>query len=153
MYILVNALIVALLVPWAPQKAQDGPACGAVLRGLNLLTSVTLASGVKVEGPWRLSYGGEVMPETGVTHFRMLAELDRVIRKDVLTGERREILLPEPVQLELEGTSQRELVYRAAQLWCVTVMRAQENRALDQISPAQPKPVRVALELRPAKRA
>ena len=61
-----------------------------------------------------------------------------------MTGLERETRLGSPVRLVFEGTDQRDLVRRAAQVWCVTVMRAQENHALDQISPMQPKPVKIA---------
>ena len=145
MYVFVSAMLLALMVPTAPQRTQDGPACHAELRGLLLVTSVDLPSGVRVEGPWKLQHQGELNTESGTAHFRMDAELDRVVQRDGLTGQERETRLGAPVRLVFEGSDQKDLVRRAAQVWCVTVMRAQENRALDQISPSQPKPVKIAL--------
>ena len=145
MYVFVSAMLLALMVPTAPQRTQDGPACHAELRGLVLVTSVDLPSRVRVEGPWKLQHQGELNTENGTAHFRMEAELDRVVQRDGLTGQERETRLGAPVRLVFEGTDQKDLVRRAAQVWCVTVMRAQENRALDQISPSQPKPVKIAL--------
>jgi hypothetical protein len=136
MYMFINALILAMLLPGgAASKAQDGPACQAELRGTNLLTTFRLPDGVIVEGPWRIMHFGSM--ENGEAHFTMLAILDHVVEKDVLTGHSNVIPFPQPIRLAFEGTTQKEMVQRAAQVWCVTVQRAQENRALDQISPDQ----------------
>jgi hypothetical protein len=136
MYMIINALILALLVPSAgTERAQNGPACRAELTGHNLLTTVDLPGGLTIEGPWRVVHKGEQRGRD--THWLMFATLDRVIENDAISGERTEISFPEPVSLAFEGNDQNELVHRAAQVWCVTVMRAQENRALDRLSPSQ----------------
>lgn len=136
MHMFFNALILAMLMPIGGQeRTQDGPACHAQLTGSELLTSYRLPDGVVMEAPWRIVYHGTM--EGGQAHFTMLAVLHHVVEKDVLTGNSRVIPFPEPVRLTFEGTTQKETVQRAAQVWCVTVMRAQENRALDHISPDQ----------------
>src|SRR5688500_10637802 len=143
MYVFVSVMLLAMIVPTAPRREHDVPACHAKLRGLVLVTSVELPSRVRVDAPWRLSHHGQ-MRESG-TQLLMEAQLDRVVQKDELTGQERETRLGEPVKLVFEGSDQKDLVRRAAQVWCVIVLRAQENRALDQISPSQPKPVKIAL--------
>lgn len=136
MYMFINALILALLMPpGTPDTAQNGPACRAELKGHDLLTTIDLPGGMTIEGPWRVVHRGEMRGEE--THWVMLATLDRVIEKDAISGERTVIPFPEPVSMAFEGTDQRELIHRAAQVWCVTVMRAQENQALDRLSPSQ----------------
>jgi hypothetical protein len=143
MYMFINALILALLVPTgSAQKAEDGPACRAELSGQNLLTTVEFPTGLKVEGPWRVVHSGDMEGER--IHYVMFATLDRVIETDELTGGRHIVPFPQPISLAFEGADQRELIQRAAQVWCVTVMRAQENQQLQRLSPNQALHTRVA---------
>src|SRR5690606_16440088 len=125
-----NALILALLIPTGgAHMAEAGPTCRAELKGVNLLTVVELPNGLVVEGPWRID-----QHSSGNSPFGMIATLDHVIERDALTGSRNVIPFPEPVQLAFEGKTQEEVVQRAARVWCVTVMRAQENQRPDQLS-------------------
>jgi hypothetical protein len=143
MYMVINALLLALLLPaGGAEKVRGGPACRAEVQGLKLVTVVQLPGGMVVEGPWRIVHGGEMKDDQ--THYVMLASLDHVVERDVVTGEQKLIPFPEPVNLAFEGTSQRELVERAAQIWCVTVMRAQENQALDRLPSNQGSITRIA---------
>jgi hypothetical protein len=144
MYQFINALILAVLVPASgAQKVEDGPACRAELRGLDLTTTLELPTGMRVEAPWRVVHTGDV--EEGRTKFVMFATLDRVIERDPVTGTRSITPFPQPVSLAFEGESQEELVQRAAQVWCVTVMRAQENSELQKLSPSAVRAGRVAV--------
>lgn len=128
MYMFLNALIMALLLPGAAeQKAADGPSCRAQLSGLELRTHLDLPTGVRIEGPWRIVHRGD-MTEGDARHI-VFAQLDHVVEHDRLTGERDIIPFPEPVRLAFEGPTQAELVRRAARTWCVTVMRARDNQA------------------------
>jgi len=139
MYLFINALIVALLMPaGGSQLAAEAPTCRAEIRGLNLLTVVELPTGVAVEGPWKITHEADEATST----FRIRATLDHVIETDVLTGDRSVIPFPQPVNLQFEGNSQEDVVRRAARVWCVTFMRAQENQTLDQL--AEPVPTRIA---------
>lgn len=143
MHMFINALILAVLVPSSDVlRAEDGPACRAELNGLDLVTVLELPTGVRVEGPWRVLHSADV--EEGVTTFVMYATLDRVIERDPVTGKRSIVPFPRPVSLAFEGATQTELVQRAAQVWCVTVMRAQENQRLETLSPQQALHTRVA---------
>jgi hypothetical protein len=144
MHMFINALIIALLLPsGAGQRAADGPACRAELRGLDLLTRVELPTGVVVEGPWRVVHSGDM--RDGESRFIMFAQLDHVIEQDQLTGIRKVVPFPEPVQLAFEGATQSELIYRAAQTWCVTVMRAQQNQAFDHLTAQQKNLTRITV--------
>jgi hypothetical protein len=151
MYMIINALNLAVLVPsGGVERASDGPACRAELEGLNLRTTVELPTGLLIEGPWRVQHGGDM--QNGETHFVLVATLDRVIERDVMTGERRVTPFPEPVSMMFEGTDQRTLVQRAANVWCVTVMRAQENQALDRIPANHGSITRIAVLTEPRSR-
>lgn len=144
MNMFINAMILAVLLPGSGmERVYDGPACRAELKGLDLLTIVELPTGLRVEGPWRVVHTGDMTG--GETHFVMFATLDRVIERDPITGSRSITPFPQPVSLAFEGSSQTELVQRAAQVWCVTVMRAQENQALDKLSPERATDTRVAM--------
>lgn len=143
MYMFINALILAVLMPASDsERVEDGPACRAQLNGLDLLTVVEFPTGLTVEGPWRVVHTGDV--EDGQARFVMYATLDRVIEKDEFTGARSIVPFPEPVSLAFEGPTQKDLIHHAAQVWCVTVMRAQENQQLQRLSPSQATDTRVA---------
>jgi hypothetical protein len=143
MYMFINALILALLIPAeGVQKVEDGPACRAQLTGENLLTTIEFPTGLKVEGPWRVLHRAEI--EDNLPNYIMYATLDRVIETDELTGGHHIIPFPEPVSLSFEGPDQEQLVQRAAQVWCVTAMRAKENQKLERLSPTRTFATRVA---------
>lgn len=149
MYLLIHALILALLAPAGFVKVADaGPTCRAEIRGLNLLTTVELPTGVAVEGPWRILHNDA---QLGSNRFTVRATLDHVIETDALTGDRNVIPLPRPVRLSFDGDSQEEVVKRAARVWCVTVMRAQENQMLDHLD--EPSRTRVTAVSRPMETA
>jgi hypothetical protein len=144
MYMFINALILAVLVPASgTQRYEDGPACRAELKGHDLTTTLELPTGMRVEAPWRIVHTGEVVE--GEQVFVMFATLDRVIERNPTTGARSIIPFPEPISLAFEGDSQQEVVQRAAQVWCVTVMRAQENQKLDRLGPSDGNGTRVAM--------
>ena len=139
MYLFMNALIVALLVPaGGVNLTAASPTCRAEINGSNLLTVVELPTGIAVEGPWRI----EMEPAGGRGGFRVLATLDHVIEKDALTGDRSLVPFPHPVTLQFEGRSEQEVVRRAARVWCATVIRAQENQKHDHL--VEPVPTRIA---------
>jgi hypothetical protein len=143
MHMVINALLLALVLPGSRvERVSDGPACKAEVQGLKLVTVVQLPGGMVVEGPWRIVHGGEMKADE--PHYVMLASLDRVIERDMVTGEQKVIPFPEPVSLAFEGTNQRDMVERAAQIWCVTVMRAHENQAFDRLPPNQGSITRIA---------
>jgi hypothetical protein len=151
MYVFINALILAVLVPASGAervvRVEDGPACSAQLEGHDLTTTLELPTGTRVEAPWRVVHTGEMVE--GKPVFVMFATLDRVIERNPKTGSRSIVPFPEPVSLAFEGHSQTEVVQRAAQVWCVTVMRAQENDKLQRLSPEPALGTRVAVQSQP----
>jgi hypothetical protein len=148
MYMFINALILAVLVPASgAQRVEDGPACSAELKGHDLTTSLQMPTGMRVEAPWRVVHTGEMVE--GKPVFVMFATLDRVIERNPTTGSRSIMPFPEPVSLAFEGDSQAEAVQRAAQVWCVTVIRAQENNKLQQLAPRPVLETRVAVQSQP----
>jgi hypothetical protein len=145
MYMFINALILAVLVPASgAQRVEDGPACSAELKGQDLTTSLQMPTGMRVEAPWRVVHTGEMVEGKAV--FVMFATLDRVVERNPTTGARNIMPFPEPVSMAFEGESQTEVVQRAAQAWCVTVMRAQQNKKLQQLAPQPVLETRVAVE-------
>jgi hypothetical protein len=133
MYLFINALILAVLMPaGGAERVEDGPACSAELKGHALTTTLELPTGTRVEAPWRVVHTGEMVE--GKATFVMFATLDRVIERNPTTGSRSIVPFPAPVSLAFEGASQTETVQRAAQVWCVTVMRAQENDRLQHLA-------------------
>jgi hypothetical protein len=143
MHMFINALILAVLLPGTGvERVSDGAACRAELKGHDLVTILEMATGVRVEGPWRVLHRGD-MTETG-PRFVMYATLDRVVERNPLSGSEHVVPLPRPVSLAFEGDTQTELVQRAAEVWCVTVMRAQENQTLDRLPPENGLRTRVA---------
>jgi hypothetical protein len=146
MYMLINALIIALLIPaGSPEsvrRAEAGPSCRAVLEGTNLMTTMEFPTGLTVEGPWRVLHTTEAGGDDA--NVTIYATLDRVIETDELTGGNEVIPFPEPISLSFEGADRSELMQRAAQVWCVTVMRAQQNQRLENLSPNRAFQTRVA---------
>jgi hypothetical protein len=143
MYMFINALLLALIVQVSgTNKAEDGPACHAELKGRSLLTTVEFPTGLQVEGPWRVVHAAMPMEES--PQFLILATLDRVIEKDGLTGQQQVIPFTEPLSLAFEGETQEQVIQRAARVWCITVMRAQEDRSLETLSPKNALNSRVA---------
>lgn len=131
MYLFINALILALLIPAGGiNVVEEGPRCRAEIKGLNLTTVIELPTGLAVEGPWRLAHQAA---QIDAKRYRVVATLDHVVETDALTGGRSVIPFPQPVRLAFEGESQEEMVRRAARVWCVTIMRAQENQMLDRL--------------------
>ncbi|HSJ26026.1 MAG TPA: hypothetical protein VK929_15215 [Longimicrobiales bacterium] len=146
MYMFINALILALMMPaGAHEKVEDGPACRAQLTGLDLLTTVEFPSGLTVEGPWRVVHNGEI--NGNEAQYVMYATLDRVIETDDVTGRRNVVPFPQPISLAFEGPTQKELVQHAAHVWCLTVMRAQDNQQLQRLAPRRAIQTRVAAVL------
>lgn len=142
MYLFLNALIMALLLPaGAMEDAEIGPSCRAELKGVNLLTVFELPTGIVVEAPWQVVHRG--YDETRAKRHIVFATLDRVIEKDALTGRNRIVPFPEPIRLGFEGETHEAVVENAAEVWCVTVMRAQENQSLDRLSPTEAQHTRI----------
>ncbi len=123
---------IAMLALAAPagllaQNSNNAPACRASLDGDLLTTAISFPDGYAVEGPWRVYGNRAVSLEDGRPGMAMSASLDRIVEVDPATGQRITTPFSEPIQTTFEGQSEEDLVYRAAQIWCLTVLKAQEN--------------------------
>jgi len=137
-------LLVALIIPAGleAQTRDPAPACRGSLDGNRLTTTIEFADGYAVEAPWRVSWTRGAAFEDGTSGMVANAVLDRIIESNSRNGERIETSFPEPIETTFEGATEEELVYRAAQVWCLTVLKAQERTnggrgASDRQSPAR----------------
>lgn len=132
MRFIINAIaLLALAVP-AGLRAQatgNAPACRANLDGDQLTTSIEFPDGYAVEAPWRVAWNRSASLEDGRTGVVASAQLDRIVEVTPGTGQRVVTPFPEPIATTFEGASEEELVYRAAQIWCLTVLKAQEQES------------------------
>jgi len=136
--ILVTALALVLPAPLAAQTGGQAPSCRGSLEGDRLTTTITFPNGYTVEGPWRVSGNRPVALEDGTRGVAMNASLDRIIEVQPGTGQRVTTPFPEPIETTFDGESEQELVERAAQIWCLTVIRAQQNHQRDQSQRGHP---------------
>jgi hypothetical protein len=130
MRFLINTIAaVAILMPaslWA--QARDGVAtCRGNLDGDNLITTIVFENGYAVEAPWRITTKAAIALENGSNGVAMDARLDRIIERDPSTGRQVETPFPDPIRTRFEGPNEEELVTRAAQIWCLTVLKVQEQ--------------------------
>lgn len=133
-----------LLVPvcaaglWAEQPANV-TGCRATLNGKELTTVVEFGDGYRVVGPWRVvaTRNGPVGNGNGVL---MHATLDRIIEHRPETGRDVTTPFPRPIETRFEGANQNELVTRAAHIWCMTVMKVQQENGSRPSGPERPVP-------------
>lgn len=135
-----TAIALTLVALWAPtglsaQESADAPACRADLDGDELTTAIEFSDGYAVEAPWRVSWDRAATMENGEAGVTAAAELDRIVELDPDTGRRVVTPFPEPIETLFEGANEDELVYRAAQIWCLTVLKAQEKETTNSPKP------------------
>ncbi len=118
---------VALALPvgvGAQQVAQRSPVCRASMDGGQLTTVVQFEDGYTVEGPWQVLQNRAAALDDGAKGIQVGARLDRIVEVNPATGERQATPFPNPVDVTFEGHTQDELISRAAQIWCASVMKA-----------------------------
>ncbi len=125
----VAALALAAPAGLSAQAPADAPACRADLDGDRLTTTIEFSDGYAVEAPWSVNWNRSASLEDGSRGVAAAARLDRIVEVDPATGQRVVTPFPEPIQTTFEGRSEEELIYRAAQIWCLTVLKAQEQGA------------------------
>ncbi len=128
-FLMKSVVAVALLAPvgLSAQAPADAPACRADLDGNRLTTTIEFSDGYAVEAPWTVNWNRAASLEDGSRGVSAKASLDRIVEVDPATGQRVVTPFPEPIETTFEGRSEEELIYRAAQIWCLTVLRAQEQ--------------------------
>jgi hypothetical protein len=104
------------------QEAQDAATCRAERRGEALITKIEYADGYGVEGPWRVME--DVRAGTATT---VRAVLDRIVETRSFTSRRQMTALPTAIEMTFRGRSIRDLLDEAANVWCLTVMKARAS--------------------------
>ncbi|HEX7120247.1 MAG TPA: hypothetical protein VF212_15740 [Longimicrobiales bacterium] len=125
----VAALALVAPVGLSAQAPANAPACRADLDGNRLTTTIEFSDGYAVEAPWTVNWNRSASLEDGSRGVAADASLDRIVEVDPQTGQRMVTPFPEPIETTFEGRSEEELIYRAAQIWCLTVLRAQEQNS------------------------
>ncbi|HEX9107861.1 MAG TPA: hypothetical protein VF832_11545 [Longimicrobiales bacterium] len=118
--------VVAALVPatvGAQQISRIPPVCKASMDGGQLTTVVQFDDGYTVEGPWQVLQNRAASLDDGIKGIQVGARLDRIVEVDP-SGSRQATPFPNPVDVTFEGHNQDELMSRAAQIWCASVMKA-----------------------------
>lgn len=130
-FLINTALALALAAPvgLSAQVPGDAPACRADMDGNRLTTTIEFSDGYAVEAPWSVTWNRSASLQDGSRGVAAAASLDRIVEVDPATGQRVVTPFPEPIETTFEGQSEDELIYRAAQIWCLTVLRAQEQSA------------------------
>ena len=139
MRFLINTILVLALAAPAGLSAQEpgnAPACRGSLDGDQLTTTIEFPDGYAVEAPWRVTWDRAASLEDGRRGVVASAKLDRIVEVDPSTGQRVVTPFPDPIETTFDGHSEEELVYRAAQIWCLTVIKAQEQSANGTRQPA-----------------
>jgi hypothetical protein len=124
----------------------DSPTCRASLEGDLLVTGIDFPGGYSVEGPWTVLDSHRTARDDGAQGQLLTAVLDRIVEVQN-TGQRVESSFPSPIETTFEGRDDAELVQRAAEVWCVVVMKAQGH--MRSIPPAEQAPIRMAMLDRP----
>lgn len=123
----------ALLIPvgLGAQTPNDPPACRGDMDGDRLTTTIEFADGYAVEAPWQVRYNRTARLDNGAEGIEVGASLDRIVEVDPRTGERVTTPFPEPIETTFRADNERELIHQAAQIWCLTVLRAQQEAGSD----------------------
>jgi hypothetical protein len=133
----VALLTLALPARLGAQDPGEAPACRASLDGDQLTTTIEFSDGYAVEAPWQVVWNRSASLEDGSRGVSATAKLDRIV--EVRPGSKERVMtpFPEPITTTFEGHSEQELAYRAAQIWCLTVLKAQEQAPNKSGKPAQ----------------
>ena len=133
-FIIQAAVVMALVAPGAlgaQQVSDREPVCRGSMDGGRLTTVVQFEDGYTVEAPWQVMQNKAGPLTDGGRGIQMGARLDRIIEVDPATGARQATPFPNPVSITFEGHNRDELISRAAQIWCSSVLKARADRAKD----------------------
>jgi hypothetical protein len=107
------------------QATEQGPTCRAERNGSALTTRIQYSDGYRVDAPWRITEDSRA----GSTSI-VRAVLDRVIEFEPLTSTQQITSLPSAIEVTFRGTSTVDLLEEAANVWCMTVMKARASHEL-----------------------
>lgn len=120
-YLAAAALVVpAALAGQGPAAAP--PACSGELDGQVLTTMIKFPDGYAVEAPWNV-LANRPTSINGAPGYLMSVHLDHIVEHDGVTGQATTTPFPSPIETTFEGATVDEVVYQAAQVWCMTVLR------------------------------
>ncbi len=143
-FMMKGVVAVALALPvgvGAQQVVERSPVCRASMDGGQLTTVVQFEDGYTVEGPWQVLQNRAAALDDGAKGVQVGARLDRIVEVDPTTGARQSTPFPNPVDVTFEGHTQDELISRAAQIWCASVMRARAESPDKTTGPRHSTPV------------
>jgi hypothetical protein len=121
----VAGAFIAVLIAGSSLQAQEqdqAPICQAERRGESLITRIEYPDGYKVEGPWRIT--SDLQAGTMST---VRAVLDHIVEFKPLTSTQQMTALPSAIEMTFRGTSLNALLEEAANVWCITVMKARAS--------------------------
>jgi len=104
------------------QEMEPSPTCRAERNGSALTTRIQYSDGYRVDAPWRIMEDSRA----GATSI-VRAVLDRVIEFEPLTSTQQITSLPSAIVVTFRGTSAVDLLEEAANVWCMTVMKARAS--------------------------
>ena len=118
------ALVAAItLAATATTPADQAPVdCSGSLLGDELTTTAEFKDGYALVAPWKVVHAGAAERTPGVRSRVFDVHLDRVIERES-SGRSVTTPFPAPVETTFEGKSEDDLVFQAAQVWCVTVIK------------------------------
>jgi len=134
----------------AQQAGERIAMCRATLNGQQLTTIIEFSNGYHVVGPWRI-LGTRDRRSNGDAGIAMDAKLDRVIERSPDTGKDVTTPFPRPIETRFEGATEDDLVTRAAEVWCATVLKVQgsQHNGRPGPAPAAPAPPAESRDQRP----
>ncbi|HWV57875.1 MAG TPA: hypothetical protein VNZ57_10515 [Longimicrobiales bacterium] len=135
----VLGLLIAVQGLFAQQSGERIATCRATLDGQQLTTVIEFSNGYHVVGPWRVMATRD-RRLNGDSGIAIDARLDRVIERNPGTDRDVTTPFPHPVQTSFEGATEQDLVTKAAEIWCTTVLRVQETQTSPSPGNGRPRP-------------
>lgn len=123
---LAAALVLGAASGAAAQDGERMATCRGMLNGSELTTIIEFSNGHHVMGPWRILRVGDRLAN-GAAGVSMDASLDRVVERRPGAASDVTTPFPRPIETRFEGATETEVVARAAQIWCATVMKVQNG--------------------------
>ena len=141
-----TAVVLSLGFSTAGDETQP-PNCTGVLEGEKLTTTIEFADGSSVDAPWRVVQVRQVSQQRGAAARVLAVHLDRVVEKDP-TGNRTTTPFPSPIETTFQGQDDDEVVFNAAQVWCITVLKVKTDEVPSTGAKRRPLPfVKAAMSL------
>lgn len=150
-HLAVAAILAVPVALTAQAPMENAPACSAELDGETLTTTIEFNDGYAVIAPWDVM-GSRATTTNGAPGHVIAVHLDHIVEHDPITGQAKTTPFPSPVETTFEGGDMDEVVYQAAQVWCMTVMRVRADGQGALVPPKSERklPVRTTMWVRPS---